>query len=70
MDNRKYPDATELLRQKAQRRKRLARLSFEEKIAVVKKWRKLTRSIRNSEWPNATLSLTESAAGDARRNVD
>ena len=47
--NRKYPDVSEVLRQKAQRRRRLARLSFEEKIAVVNKWRKLTRSIRKSE---------------------
>ena len=46
---KKYPDVTELFRQKAQRRKRLALLSFEEKIAVVEKWRKLTRSIRNSQ---------------------
>ena len=46
---RKYPDVTVLLRQKAQRRKRLARLPFEEKIAIVNKWRKLTRSIRKSQ---------------------
>jgi hypothetical protein len=46
---KKYPNVTELFRQKAQRRKRLARLSFEEKIAVVNKWRKLTRSIRKSQ---------------------
>ena len=45
---KKYPDATELFRHKAQRRRRLARLSFEEKIAIVNKWRKLTRSIRKS----------------------
>jgi len=44
-----YAMVTELFRQKAQRRKRLARLSFEEKIAVVEKWRKLTRRIRNSQ---------------------
>jgi hypothetical protein len=44
-----YPDVTELLRQKAERRKRLARLSFEEKIAIVNKWRKLTRNIRKSQ---------------------
>jgi hypothetical protein len=43
---KKYPDVTELFRQKAQRRKRLARLSFEEKIAIVNKWRKLTQSIQ------------------------
>ncbi len=45
---KKYPDVTELFKQKAQRRKRLVRLSFEEKIAIVNKWRKLTRSIRKS----------------------
>lgn len=44
-----YPTVTELLRQKVQRRKRLARLSFEEKIAIVNKWRKLTRNIRKSQ---------------------
>jgi len=46
---KKYPDVTELLRQKAERRKRLAQLSFEEKIAIVNKWRKLTRNIRKSQ---------------------
>jgi hypothetical protein len=45
----KYPDVTELFRQKAQRRRRLARLSFEEKIAIVNKWRRLTKSIRKSQ---------------------
>jgi len=45
---KKYPDVTELLRQKAQRRKRLARLSFEEKIAIINKWRKLTQAIRRT----------------------
>jgi len=44
-----YPDVTELLRQKAQRRKRLARLTFEEKIVIVNKWRKLARSIQKSQ---------------------
>ena len=44
-----YPSVTELLKAKAQRRKRLARLSFEEKIAIVNKWRKLTLSIRKSQ---------------------
>lgn len=45
---KKYPDVTRLLKEKVQRRKRLARMSFEEKIAIVNKWRKLTRSIRKS----------------------
>ncbi len=43
-----YPSVTELLSQKAQRRKRLARLTFEEKIGIVNKWRKLTRNIQKS----------------------
>lgn len=46
---KKYPDVTDLFRQKAQRRRRLARLSFEEKIAIVNKWRKLTQRIRKSQ---------------------
>ncbi|HEY8185339.1 MAG TPA: hypothetical protein VIF64_04695 [Pyrinomonadaceae bacterium] len=45
-----YPDVTILLRQKAQRRKRLARLSFEEKIVIVNKWRKLTQTIRKNRF--------------------
>ncbi|MEK6281825.1 MAG: hypothetical protein AABN95_15840 [Acidobacteriota bacterium] len=56
MRNKKYPDVSELLKQKDQRRKRLALLSFEEKIAVVNKWRKLTRTIRDSQ--RATTPLT------------
>jgi len=42
-----YPEVSQLLNQKAQRRRRLARLSFEEKIAIVNKWRKLIREIRS-----------------------
>jgi hypothetical protein len=46
---KKYPDVSELFRQKAQRRKRLAQLSFEEKIVIANKWRKLTESIRKNQ---------------------
>lgn len=46
---KRYPSVTELFRRKAKRRKRLAHLSFEEKIAIVNKWRKLTRNIRKSQ---------------------
>jgi hypothetical protein len=56
---KKYPDVTELFRQKAQRRKRLARLSFEEKVAIVNKWRKLTQSIRKSQRARNRTSLVE-----------
>ncbi len=52
-----YPDITGLLWQKAQRRKRLARLSFEEKIAIVNKWRKLTRTIRKARGLRIHLSV-------------
>ncbi len=57
---KKYPDVTELFRQKARRRKRLAQLSFEEKIAVVNKWRKLTRRIRKSQSAAKTTGHTVS----------
>ncbi len=46
---KKYPNVSSLWKQKEERRKRQARLSFEEKIAIVNKWRKLTRSIRRSQ---------------------
>jgi len=42
---RKYPDISPLLKKKANRRQRLARLSFEEKIDIVNKWRELSRHI-------------------------
>ena len=46
---KKYPDVGLLLELKSARRKRLARLSFEEKIAIVNKWRALTKIIRPSQ---------------------
>ena len=46
---KKYPDVGLLLELKSERRKRLARLSFEEKIAIVNKWRALTKIIRTSQ---------------------
>ncbi|MBA2524343.1 MAG: hypothetical protein H0V18_00975 [Pyrinomonadaceae bacterium] len=57
MRNKKYPDVTGLLKQKMRRRRRLARLSFEEKIAVVDKWRKLTRTIRKARGLRIHLSV-------------
>jgi hypothetical protein len=56
---KEYPDVTELFIRKAQRRKRLARLSFEEKIAIVNKWRKLTESIRKSQGAMNQASIVE-----------
>jgi hypothetical protein len=46
---KKYPNVTPVLKQKAARRKSQARLTFEEKIAIVDKWRKLTRKIQKSQ---------------------
>ena len=43
---RTYPDISSLLKKKANRRQRLARLSFEEKIDIVNKWRELSRQTR------------------------
>jgi hypothetical protein len=60
---KKYPDVTELFKQKAQRRKRLARLSFEEKLAIVNKWRRLTESIRKSQSVAATRANRINVAG-------
>ena len=56
---KEYPDVTELFRRKAQRRKRLARLSFEEKIAIVNKWRKLTQRIRDGQGAMNQASIAE-----------
>lgn len=42
----KYPDISELLQSKERRRRRLANLSFEEKIEIVNKWRELSKQIR------------------------
>ena len=52
-------DISPLLKQKAQRRRRLARLSFEEKIAIVNKWRKLTREIKDHSTINTSVRSKE-----------
>ncbi len=44
-----YPDMTAILERKAAHRKHQAQLTFEEKIAIVNKWRKLTRQIRTNQ---------------------
>jgi len=59
-----YPDVTELLRQKSERRKRQARLTFEEKIAIVNKWGGLTRRIGRGE----TVPRTSSSSPTERRS--
>jgi hypothetical protein len=51
---KKYPDISQLLEQKARRRRRLARLPIEEKIKIVNKWRELSRQIRKLKLGNRT----------------
>ena len=46
-----YPDVSSILRQKSERRRRQAGLTFEEKIAVVKKWQEVTKEIKKSRGP-------------------
>lgn len=46
---KKYPNVTPVLKEKAARRKRQAGLTFEEKIAIVDKWRKLTKKIQKTQ---------------------
>jgi hypothetical protein len=48
-----FPDVSPLLKKKAARRKRQAELSFEEKIAIVNKWRRLSKQIRKSQTSRA-----------------
>lgn len=45
----KYPDITYILAKKTTRRKQLAQLSFEEKIAIVNRWRQLTKKIKGTQ---------------------
>ena len=44
----KNTDISELLKKKAARRRRLAKLSFEEKIEIVRRLQKLSRDIKHS----------------------
>jgi hypothetical protein len=53
---KKYPDISQLLEKKAKRRRRLARLPFEEKIEIVNKWRELSRQIRELRLGRQSLS--------------
>jgi hypothetical protein len=44
----KSADISDLLEKKAARRRRLARLSFEEKVEIVRRLQKLSREIKES----------------------
>lgn len=53
---KEYPDISVLLKMKAERRRQLARLPIEEKIAIVNRWRRLTRQIRKVKRTNEFVS--------------
>jgi len=57
-------DISEILEQKAARRRRLAKLPFEEKVEIVRRLQELSREIRESRGENEGLRrrARESAA--------
>jgi hypothetical protein len=61
-----YPDITDLLKAKAKRRKQLSQLSFEEKIAIVEKWRQLEKRIR--EYRSSIRQHSVDQASESKRN--
>jgi hypothetical protein len=58
----KSADISELLRKKAARRRRLARLSFEEKIEIVRRLQELSLSIKNSRAENVRARRARKSA--------
>jgi hypothetical protein len=65
----KYPDIAPLLEKKALRRRRLARLPFEEKIEIVNKWRELSRQIRKLRQPNQEPTTEKSGERNGRNST-
>lgn len=61
----KYPDISKLLQKKASRRRRLAALSFEEKIKIVNKWRELSKQIRKVDLTKAKLKARKDSGHNA-----
>jgi hypothetical protein len=60
-----YPDVSSILCQKSERRRRQATLTFEEKIAIVNKWRELTRQIKtNRPQPSTVARRVKRAEGN------
>jgi hypothetical protein len=55
-------DISELLKGKAARRRSLARLSFEEKIKIVRRLQKLSLSIKNRRTENKGARRTRKSA--------
>ena len=58
-------DISELLKKKAERRRRLARLPFEEKIEIVRRLQKLSREIKESRVDNVPSGRARKRAADS-----
>lgn len=57
-----YPDISELLQKKAARRRRLAKLSFEEKIEIVRRLQNLNSSIKREAHQTRRSQRTRSGS--------
>jgi hypothetical protein len=55
-------DISEILKKKAERRRRLARLSFEEKVEIVRRLQRLGREIKESRDENEGLRRARESA--------
>jgi hypothetical protein len=53
---------SEILRKKAERRRRLARLPFEEKVEIVRRLQRLSREIKESRDENEGLRRARESA--------
>jgi hypothetical protein len=58
-------DITDLLKEKAARRRALARLPFEEKVEIVRRLQELSREIRECREENEALRRARESAADS-----
>ena len=58
-------DISEILEQKAARRRRLAKLPFEEKIEIVRRLQELSREIKESRNENEVLRRAQETANES-----
>jgi hypothetical protein len=61
----KDTDISEILEKKAARRRRLARLPFEEKVEIVRRLQELSREIKESRDENEGLRRARESAADS-----
>jgi hypothetical protein len=58
-------DISDLLKEKAARRRALARLPFEEKVEIVRRLQELSREIKESRDANEALRRVRESAADS-----